>query len=168
MIYIIDGYNVAHVKESGGINKGDLEDKRQELVEAVISYVATTGDEAVIVFDSTGSDSTQCHKVPNTSVTVCYSSASMIADIFIGKLVQEKLASTSADIRVVSADWEVQKGALMKRVERVPPRNFLSEIKKFEKKLAISPEKDKMRWKLEHQVDVDTWKKLEDMRRGRG
>lgn len=168
MIYIIDGYNVSHALDSGDYGKGDLEDKRQALVEAVISYIATTGDEAIVVFDSTTAENTECHKVPNTAVTVCYSSASMIADILIGKLVQEKLASTKADIRVVSADWEVQKGSLMKRVERMPPRNFLSEIKKFEKKLAISPEKDKMRWKLEHKVDVETLRKLEEMRRGRG
>jgi len=168
MIYIIDGYNVAHIKESGGITKGDLEDKRQALVEEVINFIATTGDEAIVVFDSTGAENTESHQIPNTAVTVCYSSASMIADILIGKLVQEKLSSTKADIRVVSADWEVQKGSLMKRVERMPPRNFLSEIKKFEKKLAIPPEKDKMRWKLEHQVDVDTLRKLEEMRRGRG
>ncbi|MBI5870259.1 MAG: NYN domain-containing protein [Actinobacteria bacterium] len=168
MIYIIDGYNVAHVQESGSITKGELEDKRQSLIESVVSYIATTGDEAIVVFDSTTAETTECHQVPNTSVTVCFSSASMIADILINKLVQEKLASTQADIRVVSADWEVQKGSLMKGVERMTPRNFLAEIKKFEKKLAICPEKDKMRWKLEHKVDVETLRKLEEMRRGRG
>ncbi|MHB8793833.1 MAG: NYN domain-containing protein [Thermoleophilia bacterium] len=168
MIYIIDGYNVAHVLESGGITRGELQDKRESLVESVISYIATTGDEAIVVFDSTAAETTECHRIPNTAVTVCFSSASMIADILIGKLVQEKLASTNVEIRVVSADWEVQKGSLMRRVERMPPRNFLAEIKKFEKKLAISPEKDKMRWKLEHKVDVETLRKLEEMRRGRG
>ncbi|MCL5883633.1 MAG: NYN domain-containing protein, partial [Actinobacteria bacterium] len=72
------------------------------------------------------------------------------------------------DIRVVSGDWEVQKGALMKRVERIPPRDFLAGMKNFAKKVAFSPEMDKMRWKLEHKVDVETLRRLEDMRRGRG
>ena len=168
MIYIIDGYNVLHTHATHGITREQLEDKRQSLVEDVINYTASTGDEAIIVFDSTGAENSECNKVPNTAVTVCYSSASMIADILIGKLVQEKLSSTMAGIRVVSADWEVQRGSMMKRVERMTPRNFMEEIKKVEKKLAIPVEKGKMRWKLEHKVDVETWKKLEDMRRGRG
>lgn len=168
MIYIIDGYNVLHTREPDGITRDQLEDKRRALVEEVISYIASAGDEAIIVFDSTIAESPECHPVPNTAVTVCYSSKSMIADILIGKLVQQKLAATKGGIKVVSADWEVQKGALMKRVERVTPRHFLAEIKKFAKKLAFSPEKDKMRWKLEHKVDVETLRKLEDMRRGRG
>ena len=92
----------------------------------------------------------------------------MIADILVGKLVQEMLASVKDDIKVVSADWEVEKGALMKRVERIPPRHFLAEMKKFEKKVANSSKMDRMHGKLEDKVDVETLRKLEEMRRGRG
>jgi len=168
MIYIIDGYNVIRTRHPGEIAREDLEDARQSLVEEVISHIAMAGGEAFIVFDSKVAESPECHPVPNTAVTVCYSSASMIADIVIGKLVQDKLAATKDDLRVVSADWEVQKGALMKRVERITPRQFLDDMKKNEKKVAISPEMDRMRWKLEHKVDVETLRKLEEMRRGRG
>jgi len=168
VIYIIDGYNVMHAREPGGINKGELEDKRRALVEEVVSFIASSGDGAIVVFDSTITEIPECHPVPNTPVAVCFASASEGADIIIGKLVQQKLAATKEDIRVVSADWEVQKGALMKRVERIPSRHFLAEMKKFEKKLALSPKMDKMRWKLEHKVDVETLRKLEEMRRGRG
>jgi len=168
MIFIIDGYNVLHTRIEGEISPDELEEKREALIEEVVSYIATEGDEAIFVFDSSVARTPECHQVPNTSVTVCYSSASMIADILIGKLVQEKLASTQDEIKVVSGDWEVQKGALMKRVERITPRHFLAEMKKFEKGVAISPEMDRMRWKLEHKVDVETLRKLEEMRRGRG
>ncbi len=167
MIYIIDGYNVMHSMEPGGIARAELEARRQALVEDVVSFTAMAGAEAIIVYDSTVAETPECHAVPNTSVTVCYSSASMIADILIGRLVQQKLAGTNDDIRVVSADWEVQKGALMKRVERIPPRNFFAEMKNIAKKVAKSSEMDRMRWKLEHKVDVETLRKLEDMRRGR-
>ena len=40
MIYIIDGYNVLHTREPDGITRDELEDKRQALVEEVISYIA--------------------------------------------------------------------------------------------------------------------------------
>jgi predicted RNA-binding protein with PIN domain len=168
MIYIIDGYNVMHTREADGINKGELEDKRRFLVEEVISYIASSGDEAIVVFDSSEAESPESHAIPKTPVTVCFASSSESADIIIGKLVQQKLAGTKDEVRVVSADWEVQKGALMKRVERITPRHFLAEMKKFAKGLAISPEMGRMRWKLEHKVDVETLRKLEEMRRGRG
>ncbi|MHB8858152.1 MAG: NYN domain-containing protein [Thermoleophilia bacterium] len=168
MIYIIDGYNVLHAREAGEINTDELEDKRRILVEDVISFMASEGASAVVVFDSHQAESAESHGIPNTPVTVSFASAAESADIIIGKLVQQKLAGTSEDIRVVSGDWEVQKGALMKRVERIPPRDFLSGMKNFAKKVAFSPEMDKMRWKLEHKVDVETLRRLEDMRRGRG
>lgn len=168
MICIIDGYNVMHALEEGaGIAADNLEEKRHTFIESVVNQSATSGDETIIVFDSTVSRSPERHPVPDTPVTVYFASASESADIIIGKLVQQKLAGTREDIRVVSADWEVQKGAMMARVERVPPRHFLAEIKNFEKKVANSSQMDRIRWKLEHKVDVETLRKLEDMRRGR-
>ncbi len=168
MIYIIDGYNVLHTRETDGMTKNQLEAKRHELVEETISFMASTGDEAYIIFDSSVSDSPVSHRIADTAVTVCFSSASESADILIGKLVQQKLAATKDEVRVVSGDWEVQKGALMKRVERIPPRNFLADMKKFAKGVAIHPEMGRMRWKIEDKVDVETLRKLEEMRRGRG
>lgn len=168
MIYIIDGYNVMHFLQDGDIPRDELEYKRNEFVEEVISFAAAAGVEAIVVFDSKRSQDIDCNQVPRTSVTVCYASRQMIADVLIGKLVQEKLRSQEGPIRVVSADWEVQRGAMQERVERIPPRNFLSGGRKIAEKLAISAEKDKIRWKLEHQVDPETLKKLEEMRRGKG
>ena len=168
MIYIIDGYNVMHTREAGDISTERLDDKRRAFIEEVISYMAAEGADGFIVFDSHRARAADSQAIPDTRVTVWFASAAESADIIIGKLVQQKLASTGDRIRVVSADWEVQKGALMKRVERIPPRHFLSDMKNFAKKVAISPEMDKMRWKLEHKVDVETLRKLEEMRRGGG
>ena len=167
MIYIIDGYNVMHAREPGGeISAGDLQHKRDAFIEDVINLIATSGDEGFIVFDSARSDSSECHAVPDTAVTVCFSSRLESADLFIGKLVQKKLSESASGIRVVSADWEVQRGAMQERVERIPPRNLLADLDNFAEKLAISPENDRIRWKLEHKVDVETLRKLEEMRRG--
>lgn len=165
MIYIIDGYNVMHAREAGGITASDLQEKRMVFVEDVVNYIATIGDEAAVVFDSSGSRKPECRDLPGTAVTVCFASASESADIIIGKLVQKELAAGSREIRVVSADWEVQKGAMQERVERIPPRNFLEKMKNFTKKLANSSKMDKIRWKLEDKVDVETWRKLEEMRK---
>lgn len=168
MIYIIDGYNVMHFREEGDIPADDLEHRRNSFVEEVISFAAAGGYEAIVVFDSRRSREVGCKRVPRTSVTVCFASQKMSADILIGKLVREKLRSRSGRIRVVSADWEVQRGAMQERVERLPPRNFLSADKKIAKKLAIPSEKDKIRWKLEQSLDSETLEKLEKMRRGKG
>jgi len=168
MICIIDGYNVMHTKDEGAIiAAAELEEKRNAFIESVINNAASSGEETIIVFDSAKSRSPERYPISNTPVTINFASASESADIIIGKLVQQKLKSTRDDIRVVSADWEVQKGAMMARVERVPPRHFLAEIKNFEKRVANSSQMDRIRWKLEHKVDVETLRKLEDMRRGR-
>jgi predicted RNA-binding protein with PIN domain len=167
MIYIIDGYNVMHFQEEGEIAPGDLEYKRDGFIEEVVSFAAAEGVTAIVVFDSKRSQSTSCKQVPRTKVTVCYASKKISADILIGKLVQKNLREREGRIRVVSADWEVQRGAMQERVERVHPRNFYSGGKKNAKKLAIEPENDKIRWKLEHSVDTETLRKLEEMRRGK-
>ena len=166
MIYIIDGYNVLHYREEGDIPSGQLEEKRKAFVEEVVSFAASEGVEAIVVFDSKQSRETVCNKVPKTKVTVCYASKKLSADILIGKLVKEELRSREGRIRVVSADWEVQVGAMQERVERLTPRNFLSAEKNIAKKLAKSSEIDKIRWKVEERLDSETRKKLEELRRG--
>ncbi|MHB1003721.1 MAG: NYN domain-containing protein [Thermoleophilia bacterium] len=168
MIYIIDAYNVMHFQEEGDIPAGELEFKRDRFIEKVVSFTAAEGTEAIVVFDSRRSKEPDCRQLPHTRVTVCFASRQMIADVLIGKLVQEKLRSQEGRIRVVSADWEVQRGAMQERVERMHPRNFLSGNKNIAKKLAIDSKNDKIRWKLEHSVDEETLKKLEDLRRGKG
>lgn len=167
MIYIIDGYNVMHAMEDGaGIEAADLEEKRRNFIESVVGYAATSGDEAIIVFDSSVSKTPQSQRVNNTGVTVQFASAAESADIVIGKLVQEYLHGSGERIRVVSGDWEVQKGAMQSRVERVVPRHYIADLKNIAKGLANAPEKDRIRWKIEHKLDVETLKKLEQMRRG--
>lgn len=167
MIYIIDGYNVMYTRVKEPLGPKELEARREALIEEIINYIATAGDEGYIVFDSRKAEATECHSIPGTAVTVCYSSRLESADLFIGKLVQKKLSESTGNIRVVSADWEVQRGAMMERVERIPPRNLLSSMKNLAEKLAFSPENDKIRWKLEHKVDIETLRKLEEMRRGK-
>ncbi|MHB0866466.1 MAG: NYN domain-containing protein [Thermoleophilia bacterium] len=167
MIYIIDGYNVMHAIEDGaGIAATDLEEKRRDFVESVVGHAAISGDEVIVVFDSTAAKTPQSRRVPRTGVTLYFASATESADIIIGKLVQEYLHNTRERIKVVSGDWEVQKGAMQSRVERAAPRHYIADLKNIAKGLANTPEKDRIRWKLEHKLDVETLRKLERMRRG--
>lgn len=166
MIYIIDGYNVMHAREPDGIAREDLERKREAFIADVVNFAAVSGHKTIIVFDSKKLPEPEFRPVPNTNVTVAYASRSLSADIVIGQLVQKHLRDPGAAIRVVSGDWEVQKGAMQERAERIPPRNFLSGLNKYEKRLANSPEMDRMRFNLEDKVDVETLRKLEQMRRG--
>ncbi|MBE0428303.1 MAG: NYN domain-containing protein [Thermoleophilia bacterium] len=167
MIYIIDGYNVMHAMEGdGGLRAGELEEKRRRFVEGVISHAASMGVKTIIVFDSAQARASKSHSIQGTPVTLKFASAAESADVIIGRLVQQHLAGTRQRIRVVSADWEVQKGAMQPRVERIPPRHFIAEIKNLEKRVAKSTKKDRIRWKLEHKLDVETLEKLERLRRG--
>ncbi len=175
MLYIIDGYNLMHALAPGKITAANLEEQRRALVEQVINFVGESGDSAAVVFDSAQARGATAHQIPHTEVTVHYASAGESADILIGKLVQQELKKAAATrgkadirIRVVSADWEVQKGAMQEHVERLSPRNFIAGLKKNENRVANQPGMDRMRWKLEHKVDVETLRKLEDLRRGRG
>lgn len=172
MICIIDGYNVMHVIEEGaGIAAGDLDEKRNQFIEMVVSHAAVTGDETTIVFDSHTAKSPALHAIPGSAVKIVFASAAESADILIGKLVQQSLAGSQNRIQVVSADWEVQKGAMQARVERIPPRHYIAEIKDFmnnlHKGLANNGEMGRIRWKLEHKLDVETLRKLEQMRRNK-
>ncbi|MHB8169489.1 MAG: NYN domain-containing protein [Thermoleophilia bacterium] len=175
MLYIIDGYNLMHALAPGEITAANLEEQRRVLVEQVINFVGGSGDCAAVVFDSARARGATAHEIPHTAVTVHYASAAESADILIGKLVRRELDARSAHpgknptrIRVVSADWEVQRGVMQEHVERLSPRNFITNLKKSEKGVANQPGMDRMRWKLEHKVDVETLRKLEDLRRGRG
>lgn len=168
MIYIIDGYNVMHFAAQGaGIEASDLEEKRRMLIEGAVSHSAFTGAETIVVFDAKQAKSPQRHRINGTQVTVIFASSSESADIIIGKLINEHLSRQTGDIRVVSADWEVQKGSLQARVERITPRQYLSEEKNFEKGVANSKKMDRIRWKIEHKLDLETLQKLEELRRGK-
>ena len=173
MLYIIDGYNLMHALYPGEITAKNLEEKRQRLIEYVVNFIGAGGGQAEIVFDSSSAGKETVRHIPGTRVSVRFATRRESADIIIGKLVGEALKKVGiaggnefVRIRVVSADWEVQKGLLRERVERIPPRHFIAEANNFENRVANSPEKDRMRWKLEHKVDVETLRKLEELRRG--
>lgn len=171
MIRIIDGYNVMHALEEGaGIAAADLDEKRRRFIERVVSLAAVSGDRTTIVFDSAAAKSPTAHEIAGTGVSLVFASSSESADILIGKLVQQSLETPAERIQVVSADWEVQKGAMQSRVERIPPRNYIAELERFDKDFTKGLEKNvqvgRIRWKLEHKLDVETLRKLEEMRRG--
>ncbi len=172
-LYIIDGYNLMHTLEPGKVTAANLEEKRLSLIEQVINFVGASGGEAVVVFDSSVSGKETVSQMRGAPVSVRFASRNESADIVIGRLVQEALKKNGkagddkpGRIMVVSADWEVQRGSLRGRASRLPPRHFIAELKKFEKGVANSSEMDRMHWKIEHKVDVETLKKLERMRRG--
>ncbi len=173
--YIIDGYNLLHAMEPGEVTAANLEQKRHSLIEEVVNFSAASGAEAVIVFDSSSSGRETANPVPGAPVGVRFATRKESADVVIGKLVRQALEKAGKNrgqkygrIVVVSADWEVQRGSMRGRASRMPPRHFIAELKKIKKRVAISSEMDKMHWKIEHKVDVETLKKLERMRRGQG
>ncbi len=172
-LYIIDGYNLMHALEPGAVTAANLENKRRSLIEQVVNVAAAGGAEAVVVFDSSSARKETASQVPGAPVSIRFASRKESADIVIGKLVQEALKKTGKGggreyerIVVVSADWEVQRGSMHGRASRLPPRHFIAELKKIEKRVALSSEMDRMHWKIEDKVDVETLKKLERMRRG--
>ena len=67
-VYLIDGYNVLH-ELSGHTGVLDLEEERTRLIDRIASFMGSTSDRAIIVFDS---HSYELQKQESTAANVDY------------------------------------------------------------------------------------------------
>jgi predicted RNA-binding protein with PIN domain len=169
LLYIVDGYNVLHVAFKT-IGPGDLEERRDWLVEHLTSFAALHGADVVVVFDVRGRRGVDAHNVPGSRVEVAFAGGHLAADAFIAR----RIAAQPADVTVfvVSGDQEVQRTAARAGVHRVTPRELLSSLNDLQTEtneaLAKPSTSCRMRSQLEDKVDVETLRKLERLRREGG
>jgi predicted RNA-binding protein with PIN domain len=161
-LFIVDGYNVLHALFPG-VSKDDLFARRDWLADRLASVVALQGASAVLVFDGHGTQTTSSRPVRGSPIEVVFAGGRFTADTLIAR----RIAEQPADVRVtvVSADQEVQRTAARAGVSRMTPRELGALLTDPGKTLDSSGEASRIPTRLEDKVDVETLRKLEDLRR---
>jgi uncharacterized protein len=160
--YIVDGYNVLHALFPS-IKQAELEEKRHWLAEQLAGFAALRGATVALVFDAHSQPRSTCEQLAGTRVEVCFAGGSQTADELIARRIAEQPADVA--IVVVSADYEVQRTAAKAGVRRMTPRELGAEIGVIHKKLANNEKDSRIPSTLEDKVDLETWRKLERLRR---
>ena len=158
--YIVDGYNVLHALFAD-LRKEELEDRRRWLAEQLAGFAQVT-----LVFDAHTQPRATCEPLAGTRVEICYAGGSQSAD----EVIARRISSEPADaaIVVVSADYEVQRTATRAGVRRMTPRELGAAMGVSHKLLANDENTSRMATTLEDKVDLETWQKLERLRREGG
>ena len=163
--YIVDGYNVLHALFPG-LQREQLEDRRRWLADQLAGFAALRGAQVTLVFDAHSQPRSTCERLAGTRVEVCFAGGSQSADEMIARRVADEPAD--AAIVVVSADYEVQRTATRAGVRRMTPRELGAEIGVSHKELANDQKTSTIPTTLEDKLDLETWRKLERLRREGG
>jgi predicted RNA-binding protein with PIN domain len=163
-VYIVDGYNVLHALFRGA-GKEELFARRDWLADRLAGFVALQGAAAVLVFDGPGAQNSCSQPVRGTAVEVCFAGGHFTADTLIAR----RIAEQSADMHVVvvSADQEVQRAASRAGVSRMTPLELGRELQgggETGQALDSARQGTTMPSRLEDKVDVETLRKLKELR----
>ena len=160
--YIVDGYNVLHAFFPGMV-AGELDDRRRWLADQLAGFAALHGAQVTLVFDAHSQPRSTCEPLSGTRVEVCFAGGSQSAD----EVIARRIASEPADaaIVVVSADYEVQRTATRAGVRRMTPRELGDELGAGQEKLANDEKVSRIPTTVEDKLDLETWRKLERLRR---
>lgn len=140
MLYLFDGYNILHA--------GTFRD-RQELVDALASFVALRGARGVVVFDGRGEDA------DHGSLAVRFVSP---ADSLLERLAAEN--RSREEVWVVSSDRAVR-GTAGQETRKLSSQEFVAELSESRR------ESHSGRSQIEDALDPETRERLERFRRRR-
>ena len=163
--YIVDGYNVLHALYPD-LRQEQLDDLRRWLADQLAGFAALQGARVTLVFDAHTQPRSTCEPLAGTGVEVCFAGGSQSAD----ELIARRIATEPADaaIVVVSADYEVQRTAARAGVRRMTPRELGMALSGTQKDLANNEKTSTIPPRLEDKLDLETWRKLERLRREGG
>ncbi len=165
MLYIVDGYNVLHALFRGA-GKEEIFARRDWLFDQLAGLAALRAARAVLVFDGRGPRSTSSEPVRNAPVEVVFAGGRFTADTVIAR----RIAAEPPDTRVVvvSADQEVQRTASRAGVSRMTPAELGEELshdaRTIERALDSVSSTSRMPTRIEDKVDIETLKRLEELR----
>ena len=163
-LYIVDGYNVLHAFFRGA-GKEEIFARRDWLADRLAGFAAVRGASAVLVFDGHGPRSTTSTPIKGAPIEVCFAGGKYTADTLIARRIAGRPADVS--VVVVSADQEVQRTAARAGVTRMTPPELAAELGLGEhhgQALDSAREATTMPSRLEDKVDVETLRKLNDLR----
>ena len=162
--YIVDGYNVLHALFPG-LRQDELEDKRRWLADQLAGFAALRGADVTLVFDAHSQPRSVCEPLPGTRVEVCFAGGRFTADTLIARRIAEQPADMM--VVVVSADQEVQRAASRAGVSRMTPLELGAELHgggESGQALDSASNQTRMPSRLEDKVDLETLRKLEELR----
>jgi predicted RNA-binding protein with PIN domain len=163
-VYIVDGYNVLHALFRGA-SREEIFARRDWLADRLAGLVALQGAAAVLVFDGHGPQTTCSRPIRGAAVEVCFAGGRFTADTLIARRIAEQAADVQ--IIVVSADQEVQRAASRAGVSRMTPAELGLELQgggETGQALDSASSSTTMPSRLEDKVDVETLRKLEELR----
>ncbi|MEI6724891.1 MAG: NYN domain-containing protein [Actinomycetes bacterium] len=163
-LYIVDGYNVLHAFFRGA-GKDEIFARRDWLADRLAGFAAVRGASAVLVFDGRGPRSTTSTPIKGAPIEVCFAGGKYTADTLIARRIADRPADVS--VVVVSADQEVQRTAARAGVSRMTPPELAVELgvaREHGQALDSAREATTMPSRLEDKVDVETLRKLNDLR----
>lgn len=163
-LYIVDGYNVLHAFFRGA-GKDEIFARRDWLADRLAGFATVRGASAVLVFDGRGPRSTTSTPIKGAPIEVCFAGGKYTADTLIARRIADRPADVS--VVVVSADQEVQRTAARAGVSRMTPPELAVELGVAEEHgqaLDSAREATTMPSRLEDKVDVETLRKLNDLR----
>jgi predicted RNA-binding protein with PIN domain len=176
-VYLIDGYNLLHEvlgtnhprpgrgvssgRQAGEPHVADLEEERRRLVDRVASLMGSSGDKAIIVFDS---QRELLQKVESATprVEVYFGSLAHSADAIIER--QTYARSAGENVVLVTSDQTVQMTAFVRNVVRRSSRQFAGDLQEHTKKVANISNCITMGQKVEERVDSKTVERLKALR----
>jgi predicted RNA-binding protein with PIN domain len=124
---IVDGYNVIYKWKSLSRFVYNIELARTRLVNILSNYQGYTGEEIVIVFDSSIRESAQYEDIPQ-NIKVIYAPSNQGADIFIEQMVNS--STNPSDITVVTGDVLERTSVIKSGAKTKTPERFEEEVKK--------------------------------------
>ena len=171
---IVDGYNVIHAWPAlkRVLRQRGVEDARRRLVQLLAEYAAQTGTQVTAVFDSHGRVESGEPVDVVDGVNVRYGTRTATADNVIERLAGDAARRGAAADAVVATSDRLQRevvgamgvatmsaGALELELARVAAG--VSEAARQQRSVAGTARR------VEHRLDADTRRRLEDIRRGR-
>ncbi|WP_294352835.1 NYN domain-containing protein [uncultured Clostridium sp.] len=166
-IVFIDGYNVLNSWPNLKEGRNDSFDgRRQELINILHNYGVYSGSKVILVFDG--------HRVIgnienkeeiNRNLSIIFTKDGETADSYIERNVHE--VGRKYEVYVVTSDWLEQQTIFQRGAVRISSLEFYNEVLDTEKNIRTKTEKVSISNKnhLQDNIDVETLKKLEEMRR---
>src|SRR3990170_7083930 len=165
VLFIVDGYNVIrnHPRyQKLGVK--DLEAARIRLTEDLAGFAALTGAKIFLVYDGSKGNSKRAQVKKLMGVEVWFSAKGETADQVIEKLAYQfrSKARKEGQIRVVTADYDLQKTVFQKGILRWSPQEMVGEIIKS-KEEAFTMGEEKKDTSLEDQLEDKVKKALKEL-----
>ena len=165
VLFIVDGYNVIrnHPRyQKLGVK--DLEAARIKLTEDLAGFTALTGAKIFLVYDGSKGKSKRAQAKILMGVEVWFSAKGETADQVIEKLAYQfrSEARKEGQIRVVTADYDLQKTVFQKGILRWSPQEMVAEIIKSKEEALPAPE-NKREPILEDQLEDKVKKALKEL-----